>query len=326
MRYYDVALFSSSGATSSAAAPFRRWSSHPNGQYDPAAPQVEFDMPVTAYGAPTGAQAITIHGVPLQDLSQAYKLAGMEVVVTGGMKQGLPLANPSQAGLLLKGQVFQSYGNWQGTDMRLDLVVYPSQYTSDLPGNFVVNWLPGQSLASALKATLSTVYPNIPVSINIGQNLVFDTTEVHFCATLEDLAQYVSNLTASVFKQEVTITLQAGKFVIFDKTYQPSPIQIAFTDLIGQPTWIQPDVMQMKTVMRADLQIGSAITMPQGFQNAPGLITTLGSSLPSSIKYQSTFQNNFTVTDLRHLGNYRSPAGEDWATVFNCFAGDPNGQ
>ncbi|MBM7129391.1 hypothetical protein ISS99_07630 [Dyella mobilis] len=245
----------------------------------------------------------------------------MEVVVTGGMKMGLPLANPNQAGLLLKGQVFQSYGNWQGTDMRLELVVYPSQYTNDLPGNFVVNWLPGQSLIDALKTTLKIPYPNIPVSINIGQNFVFDTAEVHFCATLEELAQYVSDLTASVFKQEVTITLQAGKFVIFDKTYQPSPIEIAFTDLIGQPTWIQPKVMQMKTVMRADLQIGSRITMPQGFQNAPGLVTTLGSSLPSSVKYQSAFQNNFTVTELRHLGNSRSPSGEDWATVFNCFEG-----
>lgn len=321
MRYYDIALFNSSGAASSASTPFRRWSSHPNGQYDSAAPQVEFDMPVTAYGAPVGAQAITIHGVPLKDLSQANQLAGMEVVVTGGMQKGLPLANPKQAGLLLKGQVFQAYGNWQGTDMRLELVIYPSQYTNDLPGNFVVNWLPGQSLTDALKATLAIAYPNIPISINIGQNFVFDTAEVHFCATLEELAQYVSDLTASVFKQEVTITLQAGKFVIFDKTYQPSPIQIAFTDLIGQPTWIQPKVMQMKTVMRADLQIGSLITMPQGFQDAPGLITTLGSSLPSSIKYQSAFQNNFTVKELRHLGSYRSPSGEDWATVFNCFEG-----
>jgi hypothetical protein len=52
--------------------------------------------------------------------------------------------------------------------------------------------------------------------------------------------------------------------VVFDKTYQPSSIAIQFTDLIGQPTWIEPNTMQVKTVMRADLQVGSIITMPQG--------------------------------------------------------------
>ncbi|MFK2875042.1 hypothetical protein ISP13_15985 [Dyella lipolytica] len=253
----------------------------------------------------------------------------MNVAVLGGMKKGLPLANPYQAGMLLQGQVFQAFGNWEGTDMRLDLIIYPPGHTTDLPGNYVVNWAPGQSLADVLKATLSVVYPGIPISINIGSNLVFDSLECHFCASLEQLAQYIGDLTDKVFKQRVSITMQSGKFVIYDTTHKPSPIQINFTDLIGQPTWIETNAMQMKTVMRADLQVGALITMPQGLQNLPGLViasagaalASNGAGISSTGKNTSTFQGNFLVTELRHIGNFRSPSGQDWATVFNCVSG-----
>ncbi|MBE1159631.1 hypothetical protein [Dyella acidiphila] len=321
MRFYNIVITQSGGTK-----PFIELTSHPGGTFDPAALNVEFDMPIAPYNVPTGAMALTIHGVPLVNISQAYKLVGMNIAVYGGMKQGLPLANPLQSGMLLQGQIWQAFGNWEGTDMRLDLIIYPPDHSNDLPGNFVLNWLPGQSLADTLKATLSIVYPSIPVSMNIGSNLVFDSTKCHFCATVEQLSQYIGDLTEKVFQQRVTITLQGGKFIIFDKTYKPSPIQIVFTDLIGQPTWIATKTMQMKTVMRADLQIGSVITMPKGLQNGPGFVvapsgaalSSDGAGIASTNKNQSTFQNNFTIASIRHIGSYRSPAGEDWATVFDC--------
>jgi hypothetical protein len=324
MRYYDITITQQGAST-----PFRHWTSHPNGQYDPGALNVEFDMPVAPYDVPTGGMSITIYGIPLKDISQAYKLVGMNIAVLGGMKKGLPLTNPLQSGMLLQGQIFQAFGNWEGTNMRLDLVIYPPGGTTDIPGNYVVNWAPGQSLSDVLKATLSIVHPGVPISINIGTNLVFDSVECHFCGSLEQLAQYIGDLTDDVFKQRVTITLQSDKFVIYDTTHKPSPIQIAFTDLIGQPTWIETNIMQMKTVMRADLQVGAYITMPQGMRNIPGLVISpvgsalgaQGAGIPSTGKNTSTFQGNFMITTLRHLGNFRSPSGEDWATVFNCVAG-----
>jgi hypothetical protein len=60
--------------------------------------------------------------------------------------------------------------------------------------------------------------------------------------------------------------------------------------------------------------------MPKGIQNAPGFVTTWASSLPSSLKYQSAFQNNFLVTEVRHVGNFRSSDAADWCSVFNCLA------
>lgn len=42
-----------------------------------------------------------------------------------------------------------------------------------------------------------------------------------------------------------------------------NPIQIEFTDLVGQPTWIAFGVMSVVCVMRADIQTGDHILMPQ---------------------------------------------------------------
>jgi hypothetical protein len=313
MRYYDISLTPKGSTT-----PISVWSSHPNGTYDPAAPNVDFDMPVLPYGTPSGGQTVTIEGVSLQMVSQAKQLAGMNLTIKGGMQKGLPLANPAQAGVIIAGNIFQALGNWEGTEMSLDFVLYPAVFDYDNPGNFSFSWKSGQSLSDALKATLSIVYPDIPISISIGSNLVLGNDETHVCHTLDEFASYIGDLTEGALNQRVSITIQAGKIFVYDKTYQPPPIQIVFTDLIGQPTWIEPNIMQMKTVMRADLQLGSIITMPRGMKNAPGFVNTTAASLPSSQKYQSTFQNNFLITELRQIGSYRSQDAASWSTVFNC--------
>lgn len=314
MRYYEISLAATSGTNLPTL-----FSSHPNGQYDPGALNVMFDMPILAYDTPAGGQTIQIEGIPLSSLSQAKQYAGMNVIVKGGMKKGLPLANPAQSGVLTAGQVFQSWGNWQGTEMVLNLMLMPSNFTMDAPGNFMFTWLAGQSLSDALKSMFSIVFPNYPVSINVGSNIVLNHDYVDRKSTLEGIAMALGDTTEKIFKQRVTITMQGGRIVVYDATYKPSPIQIAFTDLIGQPTWLEQKTMQLQTVMRADLQVGSLITMPKDFKNAPGFIATMGSSLPSSNKYESAFQNNFTVTEIRHIGNYRSPDGTTWATVINCL-------
>lgn len=316
MRYYDISITPKGSSNASFA-----WGSHPGGTFDPGALNIEFDMPVLPYGVPVGGQTITIDGVSLDALSQAQDFVGATLTMKGGMQKGLPLANPTQAGLLVTGQIFQSFGNWQGTEQTLDFVVLPSIYTMDKPGNIVLDWQPGMKLSDALKQTFSVAYPGMPISMNIGDNLVTDSHIPNPFHTLDGLAEWVGEWSDAYFNgQRVSITIQAGKLVVFDKTYKPGPIQINFTDLIGQPTWIEPNTMQMKTVMRADLQVGSIITMPKGMQNAPGFVSTWPSSLPSSMKYESAFKNNFFVREVRHIGNFRSSDSADWCSVFNCVA------
>lgn len=323
MRYYEISLTPPGGSTATTV-----WSSHPKGVFDPSAQNVMFDMPVLPYDTPAGGQTISIEGVSLQQIGQAMNAVGSTVTVKGGMQKGLPLANPAQAGVLVVGQVFQAFGNWEGTEMSFDMVILPSSFTSANPGNLVLNWRAGQTLADALTNTFNTAYPGVPVSMNIGSNLVLSNDEPHPATTLEELSAYVSDLTDSHFQQKVSITIQGGKIVVFDSTYQPSPIQLQFTDMIGQPTWIDAKTMQVKCVMRSDIQVGAKILMPQGIQNAAangatnfaGLVSTQAASLPSQMKYQSSFQNTFQVSELRHVGNYRAGDASGWCTIFNCIA------
>ncbi|WP_230951900.1 hypothetical protein [Burkholderia cepacia] len=307
------------------AAASRTWTSHPNGVFNPSAPDIEFDCPIADYATAPNAFTITIHGVSLADLSQATNFEGMQLSLQGGMKSGLPLANPLQAGVLVNGQVFQSYGNWEGTDMRLDLVVLPSSYTLDNPGNIVLNWKAAQPLGPALTNALQVAYPGVPIQMSISDRLVQNHDEVHFSATLQELAMFIQGITRGHFLGTdyggVRVTLSSGRFLIWDDTFEPPQIQIEFKDLIGQPTWVENNVMVFKTVLRSDLQVGARVLMPRGLQNSPGMVTATQQSFPSTNKdyYQTAFQGLFQISELRHIGSYRSPAGTSWVTVVKCI-------
>ncbi len=248
----------------------------------------------------------------------------MTLELKAGMKAGLPLVNPSQAGTILKGTVFQTFGNWEGIEQTLDFVVIPGIYTIDNPGNFVLHWRAGTPLSAALQQTLSIAYPNTAISINISSDLVLSYDEVHVCGTLDQLAQMIGDVTEGVFDNRVNIAIQGGKVVVWDDSYSPSPIQLAIADFVGQPTWLAVNTMQMKMVARADLQVGAMVRMPQGYQNLPGLVTTTANSSPSTVKYQTAFQNNFIVNEIRQIGNFRSNDASQWSTIVNCLL-IPNG-
>lgn len=314
-RYYELSL-TPAGAT----APTRTWTTHPNNIYDPAALQIEYDALVGPYGTPTGASTITVYGIALQDLTQAQQFAGMTLELKAGMKApGLPLINPTQAGTILKGQIFQSFGNWEGVNQTLDFVVIPGVYTLANPGNILLDWSAGMELSDALKQTFSVAYPGVQVVMNMSSDLVQNHDEPHICATLDQLAQTVGDITEGIFDNRVNIAIQAGKIVVYDNTYRPGPVQLNFNDFIGQPTWIAVNTIQVKTVARADLQIGALVKMPQGLQNAPGFVNTTSNAFPSSIKYKSTFQDNFIVQELRQVGNFRSADAAQWSTIINCL-------
>src|ERR1700722_18339267 len=90
----------------------------------PGALLVDLDIPVAALGNPTEAGAfVKIWGIPLATIGQAKNLNGKSIKVFGGFQKGLPLANPSQSGLLVQGYIWQCFGNWIGVDMSLDLYV-----------------------------------------------------------------------------------------------------------------------------------------------------------------------------------------------------------
>ncbi|MFM0503970.1 hypothetical protein [Paraburkholderia caffeinilytica] len=332
MRFYEIDLYAPGSTT-----PARTWTSFPGDQFDPGALNVEFDLTVAPYGTPIGGQSITIEGISIADLMQPQQFApqivngetqpGMTLVLKGGMGRGLPLANPAQQGTLLKGQVWQAFGNWEGTEMTLDFVINPGGFDSDNPGNFVLNWQAGQPLSGALQNCLSVAYPGFPLTMNISSQLVQSAQEVHHCGTLEELAQYIQGITNGQFLGPtypgVQIAMQGGALSVFDNTWQPPTVQLNFADLVGQPTWIDVNTLQVKLVMRGDLQIGTTVKMPVGLSGQAGQVLTSGNSLPSSTNYLTTFSGSFQIVEQRHIGNFRSSDGGSWVTVINCVPFTP---
>jgi hypothetical protein len=319
LRFYELTLTPQGQTT-----PIRTWASHPGGILDPGALQIEYDALIGPYGTPSGASTVTLRGIALQDLTQPQQFAGMTLELKAGMKSGLPLANPAQAGSILKGQVFQCFGNWEGVEQTLDFVVIPGIYTIDNQGDFVLYWSAGTPLSTALQQTFATAYPGMPVDMNISGDLVQAFDDIHVCGTIDQLAQVVGDITEAVFDNRVTIGIQAGRIVVYDATYAPSPIQLAITDFVGQPTWLAVNTIQIKVIARADLRMGGIVKMPQGYQNAPGFVTTTANAYPSQVKYQTTFQSNLIVQELRQIGNFRNPEASQWVTIATCLL-SPNG-
>lgn len=326
MRYYDLALTPPGSTT-----PARHWTSHPNGQMDPGALNIEVDAIVAPYATPVGASTVIVHGLSLTDLRQAPQWGihadaktgnlqpGMTLMLKAGMKAGLPLANPLQSGIILSGMVVEAFGNWEGTEMDAAFVVQPAIYSEDMPGNIVLNWKAGTELSTALQHCLSIAYPGFPITMRLSSNMVLPYDQVHAVHTLTGLASWLRNFTAQRMLNPVEVAIQGGQIIAFDSLYVGPTKQLAFTDLVGQPTWIAPRTMQAKFVMRADLQIGDTVQMPRGLQSSPGLVQMQAAAWPGLMtKSETTFQGAFKVKSVRHIGNFRTPDGSSWVTVVNC--------
>lgn len=311
MRYYSLSLSSSTGSTVGLPS----WGSYPGGTYDPGALNILFDLFVAPAGVPFGASTIRVEGVDPAILTNARTFTGMTATLLGGMMPGLPLATAANNGQLVKGQIYQSYANWVGTQVDLAFVLLGSPYTQAQPGNIVLNWKAGTQLSAALQSTLQTAFPNDKISMNISPNLVLSHDEVHAAYTLDGLGALLADITPT----QVQIVKNGDTIRVIDTTFKPGPKTLDFVDFIGQPAWIEPNMIQTKLTLRGDLQVGDIIQMPSQYSSgAPGFVTTFASSLPSQLNYKSAIQGQFVIQSIRHVGDLRQPRGEAWVTVVNA--------
>lgn len=321
MRYYWLRLTKDDGTV------LRQYTSlKPDDSTDGAALKIEFDIPVYAYGIPAGGAHIKVSGVNFADIQQASDFAtsnstpgnprGANITLMGGMSKGLPLANPAQAGLLLSGQVQQCWGNWQGTETSLELVAFAKPFTRSQPANLSFNWQQGQTLQEAVTRTLTNAYPGSIITGGFTSSLVYTEDQPGFYQTLEQFSSYVLDASQSVIQTDGYIGAQiratpAG-FELFDGSTLKAPKAISFLDLIGQPTWIDVATLQVRTVLRADLNVNDLITLPVG-TNAINQQNNYAQN-----RNRGSFQGTFMVNNIRHLGDSRQPGGDSWVTVLEC--------
>lgn len=308
-----------------------------NGQTNPNALQVEIDIPTVPFNQPQGSGLIRVWGVGLGMIGQAADLnpnpftnkLGASVLLKAGMQKGLPLANPKQAGTILQGTVFQSFGNWQGTNMTLDLICNPPAAQDDQ--DICWDWPAGTTLASALLTCFRQAFSQYKDMVIDAKNITIanltqpNDDKGHY-TRLSQLADHVqqrsANLGASIYGDKysgVLITITGNTIFAYDSTASNSPIAIAFTDLIGQPTWIEPAVISFKTVLRSDITVGSTIQLPTQGLSSPYVLTTQNAAFPNApSRTKSIFQGTFTVTEAHHFGNFRQPDADSWVTAFTA--------
>jgi hypothetical protein len=295
----------------------------PNGNTNPAALDVEFDLPVYNLTDPDANSAwLRVWGLGLQDIGNAANLNDLNVAVYAGMAKGLPLANPAQSGLILKGKIFQAFGNWINTDQTVDLnfIAGGDIGSPASPQNFPFTWPAGTLLSSAIARTLSTALPGLTQQIAISPKLVLNYDVTGWYQSAQQFADFVNDASSSLIGgtyHGVSIATNGHTVRVYDGTVAPAANtvkQIAFQDMIGQPTWIGPGIISVKLVLRADLHVSDTIKLP------PSLVTQTSGAL---LRFQdkSAFSGNYLIQQVHHYGNFRQPDAASWNTTIQAVPG-----
>jgi len=325
-RYYRIEVSPQSGAGLTAT-----WTNRVNGKLDLGAQMVEFDIWATAADQPASLGSVRIWGPSQKQVSQASDFNGSAIKVYAGMQNGLPLASAAvsdnQQGLILSGQIWQAFGNNQGINQTLDFVIVPlgSPGTQDEPANISFVWAKGDKMADMIRAVLSQAAPDQKLDININDGLVLTQDEHGTYQTLTQFARYVRGVSTDIIKGNyagVSIVPQNGTIRVFDGTatkLSENPISINGRDMIGNATWLRAFMVQFSAVMRADLQVGNAITFPRYI--ASQAVTTASSE--SNARSSSAFQGSWTIMNVRQIGNSRAPDANSWITTVQAYSNAP---
>lgn len=316
MRYYEIDIFSDAAFTKKV----KSWSSLDSfGKTNPGALNVELDIPLTPSNTPNGNVNVRIWGIPIKDISTDW--GSLYFQMKAGMAKGLPLANPNQRGLILKGKVYQSFGNWQGVNMSLDFIIQPETggWESDQK-NWVLDWKKGTTLKEALDTSFNTALgktiPSLNMDFSLSPNLVATKDEALYCSTLTQFSQQVKDLSKSVNKSAnfngVVIAKNGDTFKVSDFSATGTDAKILeFQDFIGQPTWIDPITISVKLVMRHDITMLDVVKLPD-VQEKFGKVSAKSYEF---IRNGLSFVGRWKVLSLRHIGNFRQPDANSWVTV-----------
>lgn len=306
------------------------WTNMVNGQADLGAQTIEFDIPAYAFDAPNPQAAIRIWGPSKDQISHSSDYNGAHIDLYAGMQKGLPLAttavNGGQSGILLSGQIFQAFGNWQGINQTLDFVVVTDGgATQASPAKLSFTWSQGDKLKSVVQTVLQAAYPGYKLDIKISDDLVLPHNEQGVYQTIQQFSQYVKGVSLDILGQGdnnsykgVSIVLSNGTLKVFDGTQksEDKPTDITVQDLVGQPTWLDAFTIQFNTILRADLSVGSIVNFPP-IAGAIA-ITTTGSG--SNARNKNTFSGSWQITLMRHIGNSRAPDVNSWISTYQAVS------
>jgi hypothetical protein len=129
VRYYSINI---AGAPADIFPPRydggAQWGTILNGQHDPNAQQIEFQITEYDSNLPTENSVLTIYGVTWDQIKATNSLVGKVIAFYGGMTKGLPLATfQSQRDKnILQATILKAWGNWIGTEMSIGMAFVAS--------------------------------------------------------------------------------------------------------------------------------------------------------------------------------------------------------
>ena len=315
------------------------YASHSDGKFFPSALDVEIDMQVYSLDDVSNGSMIRVWGISIAEVSQSSDLYGLNIDIFAGMQKGLPLANPKQSGHIGSGYIVQAYGNWQGTEQSLDIIMSPKIGSEVNPVNLVFKYPKGALLSDAIQQTLEVAYPppKYNVQVNLSSALVLPSDQDHVCPTLQLFAQFINGLTSSMNVGDPLysgVKIRPGQrgIIVEDNSFIREPIKLAGQDFIGQPTWMGNQMLNFSLVLRHDIWPQNWVWLPRVMTQQAYTLTSPGAALPgsasvtngktstspSSGRTEFTFQGIYEVIGIHHFGRYRQPDGNSWVTVVNA--------
>jgi hypothetical protein len=185
------------------------------------------------------------------------------------------------------------------------------------PLNVIHNLMPNMPLSSAINETLSKAFPGLPINMGISSLMKMGYQDAGMYQNLQQYASYIQQLSHSILGtknyQGVHMTSDGRSIDVWDGTQSMGHEDLDPYDLIGQPTWVDRYKVNIKLVMRGGLRPGMTVSLP------PGIPMTI---LPAAIQIGTSDQRrnvslpgDFYINKVRHLGAYRNPDGNNWATI-----------
>jgi hypothetical protein len=196
------------------------------------------------------------------------------------------------------------------------------------PLNLIHNLLPNMPLSGAIQQTLSKALSGVPLRIAIHPSLKLAYQDAGMYQNMTQYIGYLNKLSQSILGATqgdknylgVAASSKGLSLDIWDGTKAFGTTDVTAGDLIGQPTWVGRYLVQVKVVMRNDIDINTDVTLPATIYNVgpEGNLPFATSAQISNITIPTTIR----VQHVRHIGDFRNPDGNSWCTIIE---GNPVG-
>jgi hypothetical protein len=174
---------------------------------------------------------------------------------------------------------------------------------------------------------LSTAFPKLKAEVAISPRLKLNYQDAGVYQNLEQYASYLLNLSRSILGAKdylgVHVSVDNNKLHVWDGTGPQINTDIRAIDLIGQPTWIGVNIVEIKVVMRSYVKLNDILIIPPGtLINFAGPDAIQGNV--SKQRSNVTFEGfKVSVTKINHIGDFRNPDGNYWSTIIRGLALNP---